>query len=253
MKTFLVASALSIGLSGYTGLAQAQDIASGEKVFKKCAACHKVGPEAKNGVGPVLNDLFGRPAGSFEGFKYSKTLQAAKEAGLVWDPETVAAFIADSTAFMKEYLDDPKARTKMSLKLKDAEDRQDVVAYLQQFSEPMEPEGDEEEQTEEGDEEEQDDAALMPLENKVCVQNASVDSHFFAAEGKGVERITATLSPGESLCATARGDGWSGVVSVYETATGIEGCSRLVKTGTVEQMLKYVDFDRCLWSSNSPV
>lgn len=245
------AAVLSICLLGYVSVAQAQDIKAGEKVFRKCASCHKVGDGAKNGVGPVLDNLFGRLAGSFEGYKYSKTLRDANQAGLVWDPEKVSAYITDPKAFMQGLLDDPKARPKMTFKLKDAQDRKDVIAYLQQFSDAAAT--DDSSMRKDGQAaSEQDIATLNPAENKVCVQNASSYSHFFAAEGKGVERLTATLKPGQRLCATAQGDGWAGVVSVYEAADGFEGCSRLVKAGTVEQMHKYVDFDRCLWSSNSP-
>lgn len=249
MKFLSSATVLSVILLGYSSAAWTQDIAAGEKVFRKCASCHKVGEGAKNGVGPVLNNLFGRPAGSYSGYKYSKTLREANKAGLIWDPENVSAYISDPKAFMQGFLNDPKARPRMAFKLGDAQDRKDVIAYLQQFSDaadsgmPMES----------GAVGNQNKVASAPGENKICVRNASSHSHFFAAEGKGVERLTATLSPGQSLCAAAQGDGWAGIVSVYEAADGIEGCSRLVKSGTVEQMFKYVDFDRCFWSSNSAI
>lgn len=254
MKPLWSAAAVSLCFLGQTAALSAQDAGAGEKVFRKCAACHKVGEDARNGAGPVLNGVFGRAAGSFKGYKYSKTLRAANAAGLVWDPEKVSAYITDPKAFMTEFLGDAKARPRMTFKLKDAQDRKDVIAYLQQFSEPAEPQDDA--MMEDGDDtaKAHDTAALMPVENKICVQNASSHSHFFAAEGRGIERVTATLSPGQSLCAAAGAtDGWAGVVSVYEATDGIEGCSRLVKSGTVEQMLKYVDFDRCFWSSNSAI
>ena len=57
---------LAVALAGMTALpAMAQDdlVAEGEKVFKRCAACHKIGEGAKNGVGPSLNGVIGRPAG----------------------------------------------------------------------------------------------------------------------------------------------------------------------------------------------
>ena len=81
-------------------------------MFRKCSACHKIGEGARNSVGPVLNKLFGRVAGSYEGYNYSSTLTAANEAGLVWDADNVAAYIADPRAFMQDFLDDPKARPK---------------------------------------------------------------------------------------------------------------------------------------------
>ncbi|MCA8880831.1 MAG: c-type cytochrome [Rhodobacteraceae bacterium] len=99
-------------------------IAAGEKVFKKCAACHKVGEGAKNSVGPVLNGIVGRTAGTVDGYKYSKAMAEAGAGGLVWTDETLDA-----------YLEAPKAsvpKTKMSFTgLKSPEDRADVIAYLE--------------------------------------------------------------------------------------------------------------------------
>ncbi|MBE9606164.1 c-type cytochrome [Acetobacteraceae bacterium H6797] len=68
--------------------ARAQDAAAGERVFRQqCGACHRFD---RNGVGPELGDLFGRPAGSVEGFRYSS---AMKGSGLVWEQETLADFL----------------------------------------------------------------------------------------------------------------------------------------------------------------
>jgi len=252
MKSVSSIAAISICLLAHTIPGQAQDVAAGEQVFRKCSACHNIGEGARNSAGPALNGVLGRVAGTYEGFRYSKTLTAAGDAGLVWTPELVRDYIADPKEFMKAFLDDPKARPRMNFKLRDDQQRADVVAYLQQFSDPIEDDGGD--TAPEGDgasDHDQDDAALMPADDKVCVLNASAQSHFFAVEGKEVERVTAILAPGDVLCASARGVGWSGVVSVYESETGFEGCSRLVRTGTLEEMRAYADFDRCAWSSNS--
>jgi len=103
--------------------AQAQDAANGEKVFAQCRACHQVGPTAKNAVGPHLNGLFGRTAGSVEGYNYSP---ANKGSGITWDE-----------AVFKEYIKDPKAKipgTKMVYAgLKDEKRIDDLTAYLKQF------------------------------------------------------------------------------------------------------------------------
>lgn len=232
MRRFSSIVAVSICIFELSSVTHAQDIEAGEKVFRKCAACHIVGEGATNGFGPVLNDVFGRVAGTYEGFGYSGTLREAGEAGLIWDTDNLSDYIAGPKEFLKTYVDNPRPR--MVFNLRDEQDRKDVIAYLQQFSQP-----------------ETDEAALFPLEESVCVRNASSHTHFFAAEGKGIERRTATLAPGGVLCAKAQGAGWSGVVSVYEADTGFEGCSRLVRTGTLEEMRAYVDFDRCAWSSNS--
>ena len=69
-------------------------IADGEKVFKKCAACHQVGAGATNRVGPHLNGVMGRTLGGVAGFNYSKTMAEMGAAGEVWTDATMAAFLA---------------------------------------------------------------------------------------------------------------------------------------------------------------
>jgi cytochrome c len=76
--------------------AQEGDLAAGEKVFKRCAVCHIV-TEAKNKVGPSLHGVFGRPAGTVEGFKYS---DAMKNSGIVWSEETIAEYVANPKAYV---------------------------------------------------------------------------------------------------------------------------------------------------------
>jgi cytochrome c len=65
-----------------TQSAEAKDPVNGEEIFKRCRVCHQVGETAKNAVGPMLNGLFGRNAGTTEGFAYS---EANKSSGLVWN------------------------------------------------------------------------------------------------------------------------------------------------------------------------
>ncbi len=101
-------------------------LAKGEKVFKKCKSCHQVGEGAKNRAGPVLNGIVDRPAGTVEGFKYSKVLMAQADAGLVWDEANLKAFLAAPKKFMKG--------TKMGFAgLKKDEDLDAVTAYLSSF------------------------------------------------------------------------------------------------------------------------
>ncbi|QMU59925.1 MAG: c-type cytochrome [Boseongicola sp.] len=108
----------------------AGDPVAGEAGFKKCSACHKVGDGARNASGPVLTDVIGRQAGTFKGYRYGKSMVEAGEAGLVWNEENLADYIADPRAFLREYLDDSRAKAKMTFKLRDAGDRADVAAYL---------------------------------------------------------------------------------------------------------------------------
>lgn len=110
------------------------DATRGEKVFKRCSACHQVGPEAKNRVGPVLTGVIGRTAGTAEGYKYGKSTLAAGEKGLVWTEETLSDYLVDPKKFLRTYLDDPKAKSKMAFKLKKEDQRQDVIAYLKSVS-----------------------------------------------------------------------------------------------------------------------
>jgi cytochrome c len=101
--------------------------AAGEKVFKKCAACHKVGEGAKHGTGPALNGIVGAAAGAAEGFKYSKPLADLAAGGLVWDAASLHAFLENPKGFAKG--------TKMSFAgLKKPEDRDAVIAYLSTFA-----------------------------------------------------------------------------------------------------------------------
>ncbi|MHA6324957.1 c-type cytochrome [Roseivivax sp. CAU 1753] len=73
-------------------------VATGEKVFRKCSACHKVGDGAKNAVGPQLNGIVGRAVGGIDGFKYSGVMA---DHGGVWDEALLADFLADPRATMK--------------------------------------------------------------------------------------------------------------------------------------------------------
>ena len=98
------------------------DPTRGKKVFNKCKACHLVAATKKKKIGPHLAKIFGRKAGSVEGFKYSK---AMKKADIVWDEATIDAFLVKPKKFLKG--------TKMSFRgLKKEKDRADVIAYLKE-------------------------------------------------------------------------------------------------------------------------
>ena len=125
--------------SGSAAIAQgdsAGDPLKGKKVFKKCQACHKVGDGAKNGIGPFLSNVIGRSAGTAEGYKYSKSLIAAGQNGLVWSEEGISQWVENPTAFLREYLGDSSAKSKMPLKVKKEKDRVNVAAYVATFSAP---------------------------------------------------------------------------------------------------------------------
>jgi cytochrome c len=120
MRRFVFVALLAVAGAGE---ASAQDAAAGEKVFGVCKACHQIGETAKNNVGPQLNGIIGRKAGTVEGYNYSA---ANKGSGITWDEAT-----------FREYIKDPKAKipgTKMIYAgLKDEQKTNDLLAFLKQF------------------------------------------------------------------------------------------------------------------------
>lgn len=131
----IMTTALAMMMFGSSGFALADgDADAGEKVFKKCSVCHKIGDGAKNAVGPVLTGVVGRTAGTYPDYKYGQSTKAAGEAGLVWDEEKIFDYLQDPKKFLRVFLDDKKAKSKMTFKLKKEEDRLNVIAYLKTFS-----------------------------------------------------------------------------------------------------------------------
>ena len=118
LAIFLVACFLvSSGL--ISAAAHAGDAAAGKKVFKKCKACHYAAKD-KNKTGPHLVNLIGREAGTVEGYKYSK---AMKSSGIVWDEDTLTAYLRAPKKYLKG--------TKMAFAgLRKDADIANVIAYL---------------------------------------------------------------------------------------------------------------------------
>ena len=123
----IAAALTALALTGMAGSALAEgDAAAGEKIFKKCKACHQVGDGAKNRVGPMLNGIVSNEIASVDGFKYSKAFKAKKDEGLVWTGEELDAFLTKPKKYLKG--------TKMSFAgLKKEDQRADVIAYLLTF------------------------------------------------------------------------------------------------------------------------
>ncbi|MAI00855.1 MAG: cytochrome C [Gammaproteobacteria bacterium TMED183] len=117
MKTILMAVAIVI-------MASSVQADPGEKVFRKCTACHNITKE-KHKMGPHLVNVFGRTAGTVEGYKkYSKAIKAS---GIVWNEETLDGFLTKPKKYLKG--------TKMIFAgLKKEKDRADVIAYMKKFS-----------------------------------------------------------------------------------------------------------------------
>ena len=120
MKQIVIAA---VFVAAGLGQVSAHDAAAGEKVFVVCKACHQIGDNAKNVVGPVLNGLIGRKSGSVEGYSYSA---ANKNSGITWDEATFS-----------EYIKDPKAKipgTKMAFAgIKNETEANNLWAYVSSF------------------------------------------------------------------------------------------------------------------------
>lgn len=103
--------------------AAAQNAANGAELFKKCRACHDVGANAKNKVGPVLNGVYGRAAAGIQGFNYSEAMKQAGAKKLVWDDESLNGYLETPTAYL------PK--NKMAFAgIKNEKERADLIAFL---------------------------------------------------------------------------------------------------------------------------
>lgn len=120
MRTLMMTAGL---LLASTAIGLAQDVEKGEKSFKKCLICHSIGPGAQNKVGPELNGLDGRKAGTAPNYSYS---DANKNSGITWNE-----------ANFKEYIKDPKAKvpgTKMIFAgITNEEEINDLWAYVSRF------------------------------------------------------------------------------------------------------------------------
>lgn len=129
MKYALIAAASLIAAPVFAG-----DAAVGESEFKKCKSCHAIvaddGTEIQKGgkTGPNLYGVIGRQIGAAADFKYSESAVAAGADGTVWDEATLAAYITDPSAWLKEKTGDAAAKSKMTFKLKAKQE--DVAAYL---------------------------------------------------------------------------------------------------------------------------
>jgi len=114
---------MAAGTAALGTAALAQDVAAGENSFKKCLACHAIGENAKNKVGPELNGLDGRHSGSAPGYSYTA---ANKNSGITWNAET-----------FKEYIQNPRGKipgTKMVFAgIKNEKEIANLWAYIAQF------------------------------------------------------------------------------------------------------------------------
>jgi cytochrome c len=120
LRTAIVAATLFVAASS----ARAQDPAPGEKAFRICRGCHQIGPNAMNAIGPELNGIVGRKAGTYPGYLYSA---AIKQSGIVWTPEELGKYLTSpQTAVPHNQMRDRDG-------VKDERTRKDVIDYMEQF------------------------------------------------------------------------------------------------------------------------
>jgi len=125
MHPVLAGSVLAVALGLLTlRPARAQDAAAGETDFVVCRACHQIGLNAKNALGPELNGVVGRKAGGVPGYEYS---EANKNSGITWTKEELEKYLADPQAAVKG--------TKMIFPgfHNDTKKIDDIIAFLDQY------------------------------------------------------------------------------------------------------------------------
>lgn len=101
------------------------DAVRGKKVFRKCMACHTVKKDGRSRIGPNLWGIVDGAAGAVEGYKYSEALIERAEAGLVWDAESLDAYLRKPREFLK-------GGKMVFAGLRKEQDRLDVITYLRE-------------------------------------------------------------------------------------------------------------------------
>ena len=120
---FAVSAMIAVNTSSFAD----GDIENGEKVYKKCQACHMLGENAKNRVGPPINGIIDQAWGATPDFKYSKPLLEGRDAGKIWDAATLDAYLKKP----KDVI--PKGKMAFAGLRKD-QDRVDVIEYIKTFN-----------------------------------------------------------------------------------------------------------------------
>ena len=128
MKVRIIISAAAMLLVFFGGAVSANgDAAKGEKIFRKCKACHAVGEGAENRVGPRLNGIVGQAVASVQGYQYSEAFDQKKQEGIIWSETNLDAYLENPKTFVKG--------TKMVFSgLKKPNERSDIIAYLKTFA-----------------------------------------------------------------------------------------------------------------------
>ena len=146
MKHLVLATALAllsgpVLAEGHSEMELTGNAENGDAIFnRQCVSCHVVVDDAgetlagRNAqVGPNLYKVALRTAGTYPDFRYGDGLVAAGEAGVTWTEENFVGYVQDPTGWLREELDDRRARGLMSFQLRSEEDAHDVYAYLASF------------------------------------------------------------------------------------------------------------------------
>ncbi|MBN8940284.1 MAG: cytochrome c family protein [Rhizobiales bacterium] len=126
MRNLIALAAFAV-VAAAPQLASAQDAAAGQRVFAQCRACHQIGPTARNGVGPELNGLIGRTAGTAPGYNYSDAYKRPEVASKVWSEENFTTYIRDPRGVT------PGTRMVFA-GLRNDQQITDLIAYLKTFA-----------------------------------------------------------------------------------------------------------------------
>ena len=139
-KTMTTAGTLALAFAAAPALAG--DPVQGETDFnRQCANCHNVVDDSGDVLagrpnmrtGPNLYGVIGRQAGVVDGFRYGASLVEAGEEGLVWTEADMVPYLLDPVSFLRETLDNNRARSQMSFRVRDEGTAQDIIAFLAQF------------------------------------------------------------------------------------------------------------------------
>lgn len=121
--------------------ATAGDPEAGRAAFSQCQSCHVVVNEAgetlagrNSRTGPNLYGVIGRQAGTVDGFRYGASMVEAGQAGLVWDEPTFVAYLQNPNNFLRDYLNNNRARGNMSFQVRSEATAADLYAFLATFS-----------------------------------------------------------------------------------------------------------------------
>jgi cytochrome c len=145
MKKFTLAAAFAVLAAPVFADGHAAtigDAANGEEQFnRQCVACHVVADASGEilagrnaNVGPNLYGVAGRAIGSVEGFRYSDSVVELGETGAVWTEELFVGYVQDPTGWLRETLEDRRARGKMAYQVRAESDAYDLYAYLATFA-----------------------------------------------------------------------------------------------------------------------